>query len=543
MKHRKFYQTLKAACAAGILLCTASCSGDEAVMEMPEPQAPVEGLPSGWVTARGELNTSLTGYVGEDDASLRGNDEEQSVSRTAYDGASAATRAEAPTWNDGEKIYFLIESGQDKIPVVAVYSKVFDAWSFSHDASADIPASGTMRGCYFEGTTRSDFTGVALADTGQVYIDAKAQYTYQDESFSVSVNLKPSYVRMRFAGLQGQGVFFFSGINRVVSFDASTYTFEQQPVTCILKASTEAVDGKYFTPYVYGYLNAENKISISTGAYAYSRMLAAGTLSSGESGWMNMPSDNYIPKGWMATDDNPFSFSVSANGLSVSANGVSFNMILVEHGTFQMGSTYNSNEQPVHSVTLTRDYYMGETEVTQELWRAVMGSNPSYYTGTQRPVERVTWNDCQSFITELNSLTGLTFRLPTEAEWEFAARGGNQSQGYTYSGSNTIGNVACYSGNYSSGHNVVKSKAPNELGLYDMSGNVWEWCQDWYDFYYYSSSPSTDPTGPASGSDRVLRGGGWDFDATCCRVAYRHSYMPSDTYYYSGFRLALSGFH
>lgn len=534
MKHRKFYQTLKAACAAGILLCTASCSGDEAVMEMPEPQAPVEGLPSGWVTARGELNTSLTGYVGEDDASLRGNDEEQSVSRTAYDGASAVTRAEAPTWNDGEKIYFLIESGQDKIPVVAVYSKVFDAWSFSHDASADIPASGTMRGCYFEGTTRSDFTGVALADTGQVYIDAKAQYTYQDESFSVSVNLKPSYVRMRFAGLQGQSV-FFSGLNRVVSFDASTYTFEQQPVICSLKASTEAVDGKYFTPYVYGYLNAENKIIIFTGAYAYSRSFTAGTLSSGESGWMTMPSDNYIPKGWMATE--------VPSALSLSANGVSFNMILVESGTFQMGSTTNSNEQPVHSVTLTNDYYMGETEVTQELWQAVMGSNPSSYTGTQRPVECVSWNDCQSFITKLNSLTGLTFRLPTEAEWEFAARGGNQSQGYTYSGSNTIGNVACYSGNYSSGHNVVKSKSPNELGLYDMSGNVYEWCQDWYGSSYYSSSPSTDPTGPASGSYRVLRGGSWSNNATLCRVAYRYNSTPSNTVNYYGFRLALSGSH
>ncbi len=517
MKYTKFYQTLKAACAAGILLCTASCSGDEAVMEMPEEQVPAEGLPSGWVTTRGEMNSSLTGYVEED-------------------GTSATTRAEVSTWNDGEIIYFLIESGQNKIPVVAVYSKVFDAWSFSHDASADIPASGTMRGCYFEGTTRSDFTGVALSDTGQVYIDAKAQYTYRDQCFSVTVNLKPSYVRMRFAGLQGQSA-FFSGLNRVASFDAATYSFVQLPIFCGLKASTEAVGGKYFTPYVCGYLNADNKITILTGAYAYSRTLAAGTLSSGESGWMNMPSDNYIPKGWMASE--------APSTLSLSANGIAFNMIRVEKGTFQMGSTTNTDEQPIHNVTLTKDYYIGETEVTQELWQAVMGSNPSSYVGifTQRPVESVSWNDCQTFITKLNSLTGLTFRLPTEAEWEFAARGGNKSQGYTYSGSNTAGEVACYSKDNNSAHNSVKTKAPNELGIYDMSGNVWEWCQDWYSSSYYSSSPSTDPTGPASGSNRVLRGGSWVNSATSCRVARRSYFTPSITCNDSGFRLALFGSH
>ena len=134
-------------------------------------------------------------------------------------------------------------------------------------------------------------------------------------------------------------------------------------------------------------------------------------------------------------------------------------------------------------------------------------------------------------------MTGHTFRLPTEAEWEFAARGGNESKGYTYSGSNTIGNVACYHGNYSSGHNVVKSKSPNELGIYDMSGNVWEWCQDWYGSY--SSGSQTDPTGPTSGAYRVPRGGSWSSYASDCRVAYRNNYSPTSTYYYLGFRLAL----
>ncbi|MBQ8759966.1 MAG: formylglycine-generating enzyme family protein [Bacteroidales bacterium] len=217
-------------------------------------------------------------------------------------------------------------------------------------------------------------------------------------------------------------------------------------------------------------------------------------------------------------------------------------MIAVEGGTFQMGATSEqggdaySNESPVHNVTLS-DYYIGETEVTQELWQAVMGSNPSHFSGyPQRPVEYVSWNDCQEFITKLNELTGRNFRLPTEAEWEYAARGGNKSQGYKYSGSNTLGNVAWYDDNSSSTHNV-KTKSPNELGIYDMSGNVYEWCQDWYGSY--SSSSQTDPTGPSSGSLRVLRGGSWNHYARYCRVSYRDRNNPDYGYDGYGFRLAL----
>ena len=184
------------------------------------------------------------------------------------------------------------------------------------------------------------------------------------------------------------------------------------------------------------------------------------------------------------------------------------------------------------------DYYIGETEVTQALWYAVMGSNPSYYTGdSQCPVEQVSWDDCQTFIENLNALTGMQFRLPTEAEWEFAARGGNSSQGYKYTGSNSIGDVAWYGSNSSSTHHPVGMKAPNELGLYDMSGNVWEWCQDWYGDY--SSSAQTNPTGPSSSSNRVGRGGCWANDARLCRVANRDFNTPSARNCYHGLRLSL----
>ena len=183
---------------------------------------------------------------------------------------------------------------------------------------------------------------------------------------------------------------------------------------------------------------------------------------------------------------------------------------------------------------------MGETEVTQALWKAVMGSNPSYFKGENLPVEQVSWNDCQEFIKKLNGLTGKNFRLPTEAEWEYAARGGNNSNGYKYAGSNTIGDVAwCNETTKDEGTRQVKTKRPNELGLYDMSGNVWEWCSDWYDYSYYSSSPSTNPQGPSSGSDRVLRGGYWDNCAWYCRVLGRNIKAPGCTNSCIGFRLVL----
>ncbi len=218
-------------------------------------------------------------------------------------------------------------------------------------------------------------------------------------------------------------------------------------------------------------------------------------------------------------------------------NGVSFKMIFVEGGTFSMGSSSGEeDERPVHSVTLS-DYYMGETEVTQELWQAVMGSNPSSFTGNRRPVERVSWYDCQEFIEKLNVLTGEKFRLPTEAEWEYAARGGNKSKGYAYAGSDNVWDVAWYSSNSDGTTHEVKGKLPNELGLHDMSGNVWEWCSDWYGSY--SEESQTDPQGLTSGSARIYRGGCWFYDADLCRCVYRDRSTPTGAGNTLGLRLVL----
>ena len=172
---------------------------------------------------------------------------------------------------------------------------------------------------------------------------------------------------------------------------------------------------------------------------------------------------------------------------SFSVNGITFKMVKVQGGTFTMGATaeqggvVTSDEKPAHEVTLS-SFSIGQTEVTQELWEAVMGSNPSYWKGSKLPVEQVSWNDCQEFVKKLNALTGQKFRLPSEAEWEYAARGDSQSRGYKYSGSNNIDDVAWYDGNSDKTH-AVATKQPNELGIYDMSGNVLEWCQDWYGNY------------------------------------------------------------
>ena len=235
-------------------------------------------------------------------------------------------------------------------------------------------------------------------------------------------------------------------------------------------------------------------------------------------------------------------FKVEVNSGKFTVNGVSFEMVRVEGGTFRMGATSEQKdeawdrEKPVHSVTLS-GYYIGKTEVTQVLWEAVMGINPSRFKGDYLPVENVSWDDCQEFIRKLNSMTGQNFRLPTEAEWEFACRGGNNSRGYKYSGSNNLGSVAWYDGNSGNKTHPVGTKAPNELGIYDMSGNVWEWCADWYGDY--SSGAQTNPTGPYGGSNRVYRGGSWNYDVGRCRSSNRDFYYPSIRDIILGFRLAL----
>ena len=241
--------------------------------------------------------------------------------------------------------------------------------------------------------------------------------------------------------------------------------------------------------------------------------------------------------------------------LEIDVNGVQFRMKYVEGGTFMMGAPSDDSEatdaeRPRHSVTLD-NYYIAETQVTQELWQAVMGTNIHSQAqlgslshdlkgaGPSYPMYYVSWNDCQKFIEKLNTITGRTFSLPTEAQWEYAARGGKKSKGYKFSGSNSLGDVAWYVGNSNSTTHPVAQKQSNELGLYDMTGNVWEWCQDWFNSNYYANSPQNNPQGPSSGVIRVLRGGSWFNGPGGCRVSYHDGDLPDWRGDYGGLRLSL----
>ncbi len=251
--------------------------------------------------------------------------------------------------------------------------------------------------------------------------------------------------------------------------------------------------------------------------------------------------------------------SVDASGPGPVIKGVDYKAVLIPSGTFTMGCTSeqsgcDGDESPTHKVTLTRDFYMMESEVTQRLYQRVMNSNPSWFQGLDRPVEEVSWFDAVKFANKLSSMEGLEqcysingntvtwskrdckgWRLPTEAEWEYAARGG---QSYKYAGSNNVDEVAWYRDNSGSKTHDVCGKNRNGYGLCDMSGNVWEWVWDWYDAEYYSGSPTVDRRGPTSGSSRVGRGGGWDNLAQFVRVSIRVSRDPSVTSNSLGFRLA-----
>lgn len=230
--------------------------------------------------------------------------------------------------------------------------------------------------------------------------------------------------------------------------------------------------------------------------------------------------------------------------------------IFVEGGSFMMGSNDGeSHEKPVHQVTVS-SFLIGKYEVTQKEWTEVMGSNPSNWKGDNLPVEGVSWLQAIEYCNKRSLKEGLKpcysgsgasiscdwsangYRLPTEAEWEYAARGGKQSKAFKYSGSNELGTVAWSRSSSGNRTHEVGIKQPNELGIYDMSGNVWEWCWDWYGSAYYSKSPNADPRGPASGSTHPLRGGGWNDIDSFCRTAVRYGYNPSKSISNYGFRVS-----
>ena len=372
----------------------------------------------------------------------------------------------------------------------AGYDVVFNCNVPSALLSIDGVPNGTASGTRFLKTGKHN-----IEVTADDYVDYSGTFAVNSSSRSVSINLQ-----------------------EVPGYDV---TF-----SCNVPSALLSIDG------------------VPNGTASGTRFLKTGNYS------IRVTADNYVDySGTFAVNSSSRSMSITLEEVParfsdgvLTIKGVRYEMVWVEGGTFRMGATSEQGsgipdgEKPVHSVTLS-GYYIGKTEVTQALWMAVMGSNPSRFKGDYLPVEQVSWDDCQEFIRKLNALTGQNFRLPTEAEWEFACRGGNNSRGYKYSGSNDIDNVAWYDGNSGYKTHPVATKLPNELGIYDMTGNVWEWCSDWYGDY--SSGAQTNPKGPYDGSARVYRGGSWGSRTRYFRSSSRGYYGPGDCNDYLGLRLSL----
>ena len=445
------------------------------------------------------------------------------------------SRADAEGWSDGDRLYLNFSTNNGAVSGVATYNKTIDSWSVTYSGTLTEGTATKCEAYFFDGETSLSGTEVKFNALTAVYADKSAYYVCKDGAISLTAMLVPQTARFRFKGTPGTE-FSVSGCESYSGFGSQL--LQQSSTNIEMKI---ADDG--YSPYIYEFLADENNtIVVRSGDWKYTRSVSSPNFALGKSGWLSLPTEN-IYSGW-EKHENDYK--------TITVNGVSFKMIKVGAGTFTMGATSEQTgafemENPAHQVTITKDYYMGETEVTQALWYAVMGQKPTsdgdqwtlyYGLDDNYPAYNISWNDCQELITKLNQLTGLTFRLPTEAEWEYAARGGNKATTQTlYSGSNTIGDVAWYKSNSSSSTHVVAGKSANALGLYDMSGNVWEWCNDWYGSY--SGGAQTDPTGPSSGSNRVLRGGGWGSYATDCRVAYRINISVTNRNSYIGMRLAL----
>ena len=445
------------------------------------------------------------------------------------------SRADADGWSDGDVIYLNFNTAGGVIEGKAAYNKASDTWSVSYNGTLTEGVATQCQAYYFDAIESANGNEVSFNYSTAVYADKNASYFYKDGAISITALLMPQTARFRFKGTPGTE-FKVSGFNGYDGYRSKALTQSTDWVRTKISS-----DG--YSPYIYGFLSSESStLFVNNGDYSYSRTINDTEFAQGRTGKFTLPTEDSFT-GWEKGYKNKI----------VVVNGISFNMIYIEAGTFTMGATAEqtgagSDETPAHQVTITKDYYMGETEVTQALWYAVMGQKPTADgsawsdtkgLGDNYPAYLISWNDCQEFISKLNQLTGLTFRLPTEAEWEYAARGGHKATLQTqYSGSNTIDDVAWYYSNSSSSTHEVAGKAANVLGLYDMSGNVYEWCNDWYGSY--SSGAQTDPTGPSGGALRVLRGGSWFRDATGCRVAYRYGISVSSRYYYNGMRLALT---
>lgn len=388
--------------------------------------------------------------------------------------AQIATRATSSSWNDGDKIYITFYNGSNIIPGEATYSAT-SGWSVSYDGDL---ATGTNLKCearYFVNATFSSSSLVSLNSNSEIYEDLNATYAYSNGSLTVTATLSPKTGRIRFTGKTDDKI-YTTGITVYTTFSPAINTFSTSNA---MITSTVGANGS--TPYIYGYFtDSDRNLGLVGSDFAFTRTCTADMFNTGESGYMAIPSE---------TSHNNW-----RSGLYVKASGVEFKMIPV--------AGYSEGF-----------FLIAETETTEALYSSVNGT----VSTSQLPISSISYFNVTSFIEKLNNQTKLNFSLPTSGQWLYAAKGGNKSQGYTYAGSNTPGDVAWYSANCSS-KQKVKTKAPNELGIYDMSGNVSE--------YVYSSNTSNSM---CYGGDYTSIAGG------CTSSSYYFNHSEA----FIGFRLSL----
>lgn len=465
----------------------------------------------------------------------------------SYDSPTKADGTEGE-WADKSKVYLQFAVGEDMVSGSATYDLLEDIWILEYAGTLQTVESAACQAFYFENAGEATFEEVPMTEKTAVYIDTTATYSFsfEDNLIVLKAHLKPYLSRVRLEGKHKQGYNFDGPLHY------TSYNMLENKFVSSTKMICDTIPESGKTDYYYLFFKDQSNKQMFFYDYVtgdkFTRTFPENVFAMGKSGYLNAPTAEAY-SGWEA----------EKLYIDVMVYNETVRMIRVEPGTFMMGMVTDTetDAMPVHQVTLTKPYYISETEVTNAVWQAVTGSMPSKYTGSSRPVQDVSWNDCKSFIDKLNAHTGESFNFPTEAQWEFAARGGNMSKGYKYySGSNNI-SVAVfgrdpydYGGTAVSvtgyGPTYVKTKKPNELGIYDMSGNVSEWCLDWYGSY--SSDDQIDPQGPATGTYKVYRGGHWWNSGIymtsrnyCSASSYYYYYYNYNKYYYGmqGLRLVM----
>lgn len=452
-----------------------------------------------------------------------------------FDGGTKASGDFTP--NKDNRLYIRMEGAVGPVLGVAKYNESNGAWSFTYNGTLGGATQGAAHAILIEKNIRSESGHhLELTQKTPIYEDADASFSVTVSGLSLNTTLAPKTGRISLAHdlAEGEGRFLngIGGISYYDRFDLSDFSFTSVDIAKLGYMWIYGGSEQYF----YGfYTDAQDpQIMVypnDAGGYYFFRHMPLTSFLPGQSGYVTYPTENGDNIGWRR-------YPTSIDVEQTSPNGGSHRkicMLFVPGGTFRMGNDKEETASPVHDVTLGH-YYISQSEITRDFWYTVMGE-PSYWEGDSYPVTERTYEQIQSFIAELNTNNNLSgqsaFRLPTEAEWEFAARGGIYSHDYTYSGSNTLRDVAVRQENI-----VVNMKSQNELGLHDMSGNVAELCADWYG--PYAEGPQFRPSGASSGDYRVVRGGyAWDdeeFFTVWHRASTEYYPLPNSAV---GFRLVM----